>query len=73
MKFEWDERKNHANVEKHGLDFADAHKVFKAPMLVKLDEREDYGEYRWIGIGLMDMRDERKRYEQAYKDEFGTL
>ncbi len=97
MKFEWDKQKNRANAEKHGLDFADAYKVFESPMLVKLDDRKDYGEDRWIGVGLMDMRvvvivftepkentvrvisfrkatsDERKRYEQAYKDEFGTL
>ena len=97
MKFEWDKQKNGINIEKHGLDFADAHKVFKFPMLTKLDERKDYGEDRWIGIGLMDMRvvvivfielkantirvisfrkatsDERKQYEQAYKDEFGTF
>jgi len=46
MKFEWDKRKNQANIEKHGLDFADAPKVFEAPMLVKLDERKDYGEDR---------------------------
>jgi len=46
MKFEWDKRENQANIEKHGLDFADAHKVFEAPMLVKLDERKDYGEDR---------------------------
>jgi hypothetical protein len=78
------------------MDFADAHKVFEYPMLVNLDDRQDYGEDRWIGVGLMDMRvvvivftepdentirvvsfrkatsDERKRYEQAYQDEFGT-
>jgi hypothetical protein len=97
MKFEWDKRKGQTNIKDHGLDFADADQVFESPMLVKLDDREDYGEDRWIGIGLMDMRvvviaftepkentiriisfrkatsDERKRYEQAYKDEFGTF
>ena len=25
-------------------------------MLVKLDERKDYGEERWVGIGLMELR-----------------
>lgn len=96
MKFTWDERKNQANIKNHGLDFGDAHKVFAQPMLVGLDERKNYGEERWIGIGLMDMRVvalvftepnsdtirvisfrkatsyERKRYEQGYKNEFGT-
>jgi uncharacterized DUF497 family protein len=52
----WDRHKNKANIKKHELDFADAYKVFESPMLVGLDEREDYGEDRWIGIGLMENR-----------------
>jgi len=32
------------------------HMVFESPMLVGLDDREDYGEDRWIGIGLMENR-----------------
>ena len=53
MKFEWDEAKNQANIRKHGLDFNDAPLVFKGPMLVDLDSRQDYGEDRWVGIGLL--------------------
>ena len=56
MKFEWDEQKNQENIKKHGFDFSDAHKVFDLPMLVNLDDREDYGEDRWIGIGLFELR-----------------
>jgi uncharacterized DUF497 family protein len=52
MRFEWDEQKNQANIEKHGLSFADAAQIFDGPMLVNLDTRRDYGEDRWIGIGL---------------------
>ena len=36
------------------LDIADACKVFDSPMLVDLDDRQDYGEDRWIGVGFMD-------------------
>ena len=96
MKFDWDERKNQANLAKHGLDFADVCRVFDHPILVNLDDGMEYGEERWIGIGLLDMRvvvivftepkqnmirvisfrkattGERKRYEQAYRDELGT-
>lgn len=50
VKFEWDEDKNEANVEKHGLDFEDASEVFDSPMLVALDMRQDYGEDRCIGL-----------------------
>jgi uncharacterized protein len=54
--FEWDEQKNRENIRKHGLDFADAWEIFDAPMLTALDEREDYGEDRIIGIGLLQER-----------------
>jgi len=53
VRFEWDERKNKTNIRKHALDFADAWEVFTGPMLVALDDREDYGEDRWIGIGML--------------------
>jgi uncharacterized DUF497 family protein len=56
MRFEWNEQKNRANIRKHGLDFADAWEVFTLPMLVALDDRQDYGEDRWIGIGMLKSR-----------------
>ena len=56
MNFEWDERKNEINLSKHGFDFNDASRFFDLPMVIELDEREAYGEDRWIGIGLLDGR-----------------
>ena len=56
MNFEWDEQKNQRNIYKHGLSFADAWEVFEVPMLVELDDREDYGEERWVGIGRIQTR-----------------
>ncbi|MEL7072099.1 MAG: BrnT family toxin [Cyanobacteria bacterium J06581_3] len=56
MKFEWDSRKNKANVLKHNLDFTDASKVFRLPLRISLDKRQDYGEERWIGLGVLDGR-----------------
>lgn len=53
MKFEWDEEKNKENIDKHGLDFGDAWKVFDAPMLTAVDTRSDYGEDRWVGVGFL--------------------
>jgi hypothetical protein len=98
MKLIWDKRKNEVNIEKHGLDFTDAYKVFETPMMTGLDERKEYGEDRWIGIGLLDSSrvvvivftepeedtirvisfrkattEERERYEQEYKNQFGSL
>jgi uncharacterized DUF497 family protein len=34
MKFTWRESKRKTNLKKHGLDFADAEKVFAGPMAV---------------------------------------
>ena len=95
MFFEWDPDKNRLNRQNHKLDFADVPLIFEQPMLVRLDDREDYGEDRWIGIGVLHLRvvviifteprpdtirvislrkatsNERRQYEQAYRNEFG--
>ena len=56
MRFEWDDEKNKSNIRNHGFDFADAWEIFEAPLLAGLDDREDYDEERWIGIGLLSGR-----------------
>ncbi|HEY9800497.1 MAG TPA: BrnT family toxin [Leptolyngbyaceae cyanobacterium] len=53
MQFEWDEVKNLENIRKHEIDFADVPEMFEAPMLIELDDRFDYGEDRWFGIGFL--------------------
>ena len=53
MTFVWDERMNRENVRKHGIDFRDVTNLFNHPMLIRLDTRCDYGEDRWIGVGLL--------------------
>jgi len=54
MNFTWDETKRQANLQKHGLDFADAEKVFSGPMVLFEDLRNDYGEQRMTGIGQLE-------------------
>ena len=54
MRYFWDEAKRQANLSKYGLDFADAEKVFAGPLVLFEDGREDYGEQRMIGIGLLE-------------------
>jgi uncharacterized DUF497 family protein len=54
MKYFWDETKRRANLRKHGLDFADASKVFSGPTFTILDSRFNYGEERFVTIGLLD-------------------
>jgi len=40
-----------ANLQKHGLDFADAEEMFRGGLFYEPDTREDYGEKRWTGSG----------------------
>ena len=54
MNFTWDEAKRQSNLQKHGLDFADAAKVFGGPLVLFEDKRQDYNEQRVICIGLLD-------------------
>jgi uncharacterized DUF497 family protein len=50
--FEWDEAKAAENYVKHGVSFETAIKVFGDPFgIERLDDREDYGEERFILIG----------------------
>ena len=52
MKFEWDERKNLINQEKHDVSFEEAREVFDDPLQIsKLDHRFNYFEERWIIVG----------------------
>ncbi len=52
MKFTWDEAKRQSNLVKHGLDFADASAVFAGITLTFEDDRFDYGEHRFITLGM---------------------
>ena len=56
MRHTWDEGKNRVNRHKHGIDFADVPTMFDHPMVTFLDQKKEYGEDRWVGIGwLSDM------------------
>ena len=52
MKFEWDDKKRHSNIRKHGIDFNEVYEIFTNPLLIKLDTRIDYGEDRYVGLGI---------------------
>jgi uncharacterized protein len=56
MQFEWDEDKNRRNQQRHGLNFTEAERVFTPALFVDIDDREDYGEERYVGLGLLDGR-----------------
>jgi uncharacterized protein len=53
MNFDWDEAKRKTNLNKHGLDFADANLVFSGATLTFADDRFDYEEDRFITLGMV--------------------
>ncbi|MBN1959700.1 MAG: BrnT family toxin [Deltaproteobacteria bacterium] len=53
LQFEWDNQKNALNQKRHGVSFEVAVLIFNDPNIVTfLDTRIDYGEDRWISIGM---------------------
>jgi uncharacterized DUF497 family protein len=55
MRFEWDERKRLANLEKHGLDFFEVIGIFEAPHVV-VPSTHDGEEERFLAIGVFEGR-----------------
>jgi len=53
MRYTWHELKRQRNLNKRGLDFAEAEKVFTGATFTFEDAREDYGEQRWVTLGLL--------------------
>ena len=52
-RFTWSERKRSINLDEHGLDFADAARVFEGMTYTYEDDRFGYGERRFITLGLL--------------------
>jgi uncharacterized DUF497 family protein len=53
MQYEWDEAKRQSNIQKHGIDFVGIEKAFVGTTLTILDDRFDYGELRFITLGIL--------------------
>ncbi len=51
MSYQWDDRKAAANLEKHGINFADAVSVFSDDLSITISD-ERFDEERFITIGL---------------------
>jgi uncharacterized protein len=54
VDFEWDEIKNRRNIDIRGIDFSWASGIFLGPTLERTDARKDYGETRWIALGVVE-------------------
>ena len=53
MRYEWDQQKRQTNIKKHGIDFMDIPELFDSDIVILPDERFDYGESRFIVIGIL--------------------
>lgn len=56
VEIEFDPDKRQATLEHRGLDMACAAEVFTGPSLTVEDDRQNYGEVRFITIGRLDGR-----------------
>ena len=54
LEFEWDEAKARINEDKHRVSFLTAAAIFLNERLERIDDREEYGELRWIALGCVD-------------------
>jgi len=52
MDYQWDNKKAESNIEKHGIDFADAVGVFEDDYSLTLQEKIVNGEQRFVTIGI---------------------
>ena len=53
VRFEWDEAKRRTNLWHHGIDFAEVREVFESAPFTLTDNRYDYGETRYLTLGLL--------------------
>lgn len=54
LEFEWDQDKADRNWAQHRVTFFTAAAIFANEILERVDDREDYGEVRWIALGRVD-------------------
>lgn len=53
MALSYDPEKRQLTLERRGLDFEDAKEAFAGQHFDRIDDRQDYGETRWISVGAI--------------------
>ena len=57
MNFEWDDKKAQKNLKEHGVSFEKVTVLFlNNKRLISVDRRNDYGEERFITLGMVEKR-----------------
>jgi uncharacterized protein len=54
LEFEWDKAKAVLNLKKHRVSFLTGAAIFSNKRLERIDDREDYGELRWVALGFVE-------------------
>lgn len=53
MNFEYDEEKRRLVIKTRGVDILYAAQIFEGEILSRIDDRQDYGEERFISMGMV--------------------
>jgi uncharacterized DUF497 family protein len=53
MDYEWDEKKRHDNIKKHGYDFVTVFALFETDYFRKRAKDGKDGEMRWMATGII--------------------
>ncbi|HEX7760974.1 MAG TPA: BrnT family toxin [Caulobacteraceae bacterium] len=53
MIFEWNPAKARSNLDKHGVAFEDAERVWRDPLHIIYFDRVEAGEARWWAVGVV--------------------
>jgi uncharacterized protein len=53
VQFEWDREKSRQNFRKHRITFPQAMEIWKGFLTTEVDNRQDYGEVRFVTLGVM--------------------
>lgn len=51
--FEWDEEKRQQTLLERGIDFLYAAQIFEGDTVRIVDDRQDYGETRYLALGMV--------------------
>jgi uncharacterized protein len=51
-RFTWSEAKRQQILAERGFDLLRAARIFRGPVMIKEDDRHDYGETRYIALGV---------------------
>ena len=52
MEYEWDTAKARRNLEKHGVEFADAALALEDPLALTIRDPDSVGEERFVSLGV---------------------